>query len=292
MKASTASIKLVLPAADDDCTSTASGPASRRETHARYAVSLLVASPTRPQASKSAAMRCKRFGAFSHASAVSCSASLIDGTTCLGALASRSRCSMACSTASSTRPSSRNSSRCNASASRPPSSAAACAAKTARERALYKSTLSTCSAATGRRSSTACCTRTLSLRLAPGCTFGTPRTAHVRAPHTRRSTSPSTSACDSSDASAGVAGMATTAGVVTGGSTDAGDAGSAAKEEGVSSFAAVASVGVLVWPTVRAGASPLPSHCALRTNRARLLAAGCTFSAYSFASMPRGNCTR
>jgi hypothetical protein len=41
----------------------------------------------------------------------------------------------------------------------------------------------------------------------------------------------------------------------------------------------------------RQGAGPLPIHIALRIARPRLLVAGWTLSAYSFASIPRGNWT-
>ncbi len=44
--------------------------------------------------------------------------------------------------------------------------------------------------------------------------------------------------------------------------------------------------------TATVGRWPLPSHVALPSNIPRLFAAGVTFNAYSFASMPFGNCTR
>ena len=42
----------------------------------------------------------------------------------------------------------------------------------------------------------------------------------------------------------------------------------------------------------RSALLPLPSHAALRSTTPRLFAAGVTFSAYSFASIPFGNSTR
>ena len=45
------------------------------------------------------------------------------------------------------------------------------------------------------------------------------------------------------------------------------------------------------WAVI-AGLAPFPIHTAPRINAPRLFSAGVTFSAYSLASIPRGNCTR
>jgi hypothetical protein len=71
MNRSTESISDVLPADEDDWMSTARGLSSLRLVAAKYPASRLVSSPTTPQASKSAVIRCSKFGSFSSSSAAS-----------------------------------------------------------------------------------------------------------------------------------------------------------------------------------------------------------------------------
>ncbi len=104
----------------------------------------------------------------------------------------------------------------------------------------------------------------------------------------------------SSSGSDSGSGWSSLAGGCCGGSSSISAPGSAGSSisgagSGTSSMSAAGGVGsggaAVSMPTAT-GRLPLPSHSARVNNTPRLLAAGVTFNANSFASIPLGNCTR
>ena len=160
-----------------------------------------------------------------------------------------------------------------------PSSSPACFAYSIRCREEYRSNVSTCK---------------LSPRVTSTFTRNIPKLVFFSSPSTRYRRSPCVIVISSPLTSTGTSLVGDTA-------SESGGADSAAKGRSLCS-SVLASMGSVIFslaasssfPSLIAtvGRCPFPNHSALFSTIPRLFAAGCTFSAYSFASIPFGNCTR